>query len=207
MAHELQTLFEASWLAVSTRRDKLKGTSVESAWPALPEPGVQSGSGGGDPAVLHHLEPARQAARDSGFGDLIGHFDAASPYLEWTQNKHYVEEDPDHPFLSGYAFAMISGPDAPLEMRKPLCGYILIGPGVHYPAHHHAPREIYLVLGPDVRWQLDHGEWFATEPGDLIFHDAWQVHATKTGDAPMLAFVAWLDEGDPNGIRWAEPPE
>ena len=45
------------------------------------------------------------------------------------------------------------------------------------------------------------GAWFDVGPGALIFHESWQRHATRTGDGPFLAFVAWLDESRHDGIE------
>lgn len=204
MSHPLKRLFEASWQEVAVRPDKLGGRSIKADWP-LPQvsENVAKGESSGY-AVLGHLEAAKQEARQSGFWGLIDVFEEAEPYLTWTQNQNYLESTPDHPFLSGYAFAMVAGPGGAIELTRPLCGYILFGPNVHYPPHHHAPREIYLPMAPGVTWQLDQGSWFDVDPGDLIFHDHWQVHAAKSGDTPALAFAAWLDEGDRSGVQWVE---
>ena len=201
----IQELFDASWQEVASRTDSLTGKSIEIDLPAAPQILLPSEPQQHLP-VLSHLDEAASIARSCGFETLVQKFDAARPHLRWTQNEAYVRDNPDNPFLSAYAFATVSGASGPLICDVPLCGFILIGPDVHYPAHHHAPSEVYLLMGPGIRWQLDHGDWFGTSAGDLIFHDSWRVHATRTANAPMLAFVSWLDKSERDGIRWAHPP-
>ena len=202
----IRDLFDASWREVAARTDSLTGKPVEMRLPDAPSLLLST-----DPEpqlpVLGHLDEAVTVARSNGFASLMDRFEAARPHLRWSQNEAYVRDNPDNPFLSGYAFAILSSAGGPLVCDVPLCGFILIGPDVHYPAHHHTPSEIYLLMGPGIRWQLDHGEWFDTAPGDLIFHDGWRVHATRTANTPMLAFVSWLDKSERDTIRWAMPSE
>ena len=80
---------------------------------------------------------------------------------------------------------------------------MLMGPGVTYPGHRHAPREVYLLLTPGTQWRLDEGEWFPVQPGDLLVHEPWQWHAMRTGAEPMLAFAGWLEPGRRRDIGWA----
>ena len=75
-----------------------------------------------------------------------------------------------------------------------------MAPGVTYPGHKHEAREVYLVLTPGTQWRLDEGEWFDVMPGDLIYHDSWQMHAMRTADRPLLAFAAWIETGDRRAI-------
>ena len=78
---------------------------------------------------------------------------------------------------------------------------MLMGPDVIYPNHKHGPREFYLVLTPGSQWKLDDDEWFEVNPGDLILHEPWQMHAMKTSDKPLLAFAGWLERGDRKAIE------
>jgi hypothetical protein len=120
----------------------------------------------------------------------------------WSQNQGYVKQGLNTDFINGYAYAALSTPEGPIRRAAPLSGFILLAPGIHYPPHHHAPREVYLPM-TCASWQLDSGDWFDVRPGQIIYHDSWQVHATRTLDEPFLAFVAWLDAADRNSIKWA----
>ncbi len=115
----------------------------------------------------------------------------SSDLWRFAFNLNQIECEPRPQRSKPVAFSPKSGkPDfvqnavGPIVCDALLSGFILIGPGVHYPAHQHAPREIYLLMSPGIRWQLDHGDWFDVDPGDLIFHDSWRVHATKTDKTP-----------------------
>ena len=43
-----------------------------------------------------------------------------------------------------------------------------------------------------------------SSPGDLIFHDSWQMHAMRTGAQPLLAFAGWIEVGDRRAIGWSD---
>ena len=80
---------------------------------------------------------------------------------------------------------------------------MIMGPGVTYPDHHHQPKEVYLVMTPGAQWRLDKGEWFDVSPGDLIYHNSWQMHSMRTTDEPLLAFAGWVETGNRLEIDWA----
>lgn len=199
----LSELLDRVWDAVAARPDKLTGERVV-------VPPLQPVSGGGvddsryaeDFPVLNHLNTALSLAAAAGFADLTSGFRAALPELRWSQNPSYTEENCDRSFLDGYAYAAFSGPVGPIHCAAPRGGFMLMGPDVFYPAHEHAPREVYLVLTPGTQWRLDDGPWFDVSPGDLIVHRPWVSHAMRTGDAPMLAFAGWVEAGDRTSIRW-----
>lgn len=199
----LTTLLDAVWRAVEARPDALTGDRIVVP-PSIPI----DGSGGDDSRyaddfpALDHLEAALARASDSGFDDLVSKFRAALPSLRWSQNPSYTEANCDRSFLDGYAYAAFSGPDGPIHCAAPRGGFMLMGPNVLYPAHEHAPREVYLILTPGTQWRLDDGPWFDVAPGDLIVHRPWVSHAMRTGDTPMLAFAGWVEAGDRSSIRW-----
>lgn len=153
--------------------------------------------------VLDHLNTALNEARLAGFGAIIEAFSAVAPHLRWSQNLSYTEENCSRELLDGYAYAALSGPDGPLVCSAPRGGFMLMGPNVAYPAHNHAPREVYLVLTAGVQWSLDQGEWFDVAAGDLIVHEPWMWHGLRTTDTPMLAFAGWLEPGDRGSIGFA----
>ena len=171
-------------------------------------PPANLGEAGEDPLerktlpVLDHLQSALAAAKHGPMYMLAEHLERALPQLVWSQNEGYVKQGINTDFLKGYAYACISAPNGPIVRKVPISGFILLTPHLHYPPHHHAPREVYLPL-TSASWQLDKGEWFDVSPGEVIVHDSWQVHATVTGHEPFLAFVAWLDEAERNSIKWA----
>ena len=201
---EIAHLFNAAWDAVAAREPTPPGViaqpkraRVEGAL-AAPAPNPLP--------VLAHLDRAIEAARAGPLGPLADAFAATVDQLSWSQAGAYLSDPRARRFLEGYGFAIVSGPDGPVRRDTPLSGFILLAPGHHYPAHHHPPREIYLPLTPGARWRLGEGAWFDVPAGQLIYHDAWVVHATMTGHEPFLAFVAWLDPAGRTSVRWAEDP-
>ena len=154
--------------------------------------------------LLEHLDSALALTAQGPLAEIGERFARVLAQLRWSQNPNYTEANSSRVFLDGYAYAGFSGPDAPLLCAVPRGGLVLLGPGVEYPSHHHAPKEVYLVLTPGSQWCLDEGEWFDVEAGELIFHDSWQMHAMRTGEQPLLAFAGWMEIGDRRAIGWAD---
>lgn len=152
--------------------------------------------------VLKHFDRALDLAREGPLSGLADAF-ADNPHrLNWSQNTSYTKANCSLNFLEGYAYAGLSGPDGPIYWAAPRTGVMLMGPDVLYPGHNHAPREIYLLLTSGAQWRLDGGDWFDVAAGDLIFHDAWQMHEMRTFDEPMLAIAAWIEPGVRTSIEW-----
>jgi len=196
----LEALNEALWQAVSTRPNKVTGTYVDIADPIPTKKIIGESRFNNRFPVLDYLETAIDLARASDLTDIVDQFAKVAWDLPWSQNASYTEENCEPAFLAGYAYAGISGPEGPIVCAAPRGGLFLLGPSVTYPAHNHAPKEVYLVLTPGAQWQLDEGDWFKVSPGDLIFHDTLQMHAMKTGSQPMLAFAGWIEPGDRRSI-------
>lgn len=200
---ELELLHKLTWREIAARRDIVSGRPVEA--PAMTPSARQDSESrfGGDFPVLRHLDEALSMASRFELAEIAARFSGVMGDLRWSQNPNYDDSNSSRSFLDGYAYAGFSGPDAPILCAVPRGGLLLLGPGVVYPGHHHQPREVYLVMTPGSQWCLDEDEWFDVAPGDLIFHDSWQMHAMRTGDKPLLAFAGWLDAGDRRSIGWS----
>jgi hypothetical protein len=194
-------LLEQTWAEVGARRDRRSGAIAVRPAPEPLERERMDSRPGDDFPVLAYLDAALELARGGELAALAESFAAALDELRWSQNAGYDEASVGRELLDSYAYACISGPDCLQRCESPLAGYILLGPNFEYPDHNHAPREVYLVLTPGTRWSLDSGEWFDVEVGDLIVHEPWQMHATRTGEHPFLAFAAWLERGERSAIR------
>jgi hypothetical protein len=201
---ELEALNRLTWEAIATRRDRISGRRVE--MPAridCERCDAESRFGDSFP-VLDHLDAALALVAQGPLAGVGERFARLLHRLRWSQNPNYTERNSSRAFLDGYAYAGFSGPDAPLLCAVPRGGLVLLGPGVEYPSHQHAPREVYLVLTPGSQWCLDEGDWFDVGAGDLVIHDSWQMHAMRTRAQPLLAFAGWLEAGDRRAIDWSE---
>ena len=198
----LRSVNREIWDAIALRQDKLTGrkVSIPELQP-MPEAVIESRFGTDFP-VLRYLQTAIEVARQHELSDIAGKFSAVLDELRWSQNPSYNESNCAREFLDGYAYAAFSGPDAPIRCAVPRGGMFIMAPRLVYPGHNHEPREVYLVLTPGSQWRLDNGEWFDVEPGDLIYHDSWQIHSMRTGSEPLLAFAGWIEAGTRQSIGW-----
>ncbi len=142
--------------------------------------------------ALRYWEEVLTLADDGAPADLMAALRRAAPSFHWRQNPNYLTTlHPD--YLSGYAFTEFVGEVAPLAQEGLRVGLLLIGPDRHYPEHNHPAEEIYLPLTPASWWRAGE-DWRDLDGGQVIHHEPWRVHATKTGKVPLLALYAWLGE-------------
>ena len=110
--------------------------------------------------------------------------------LIWIQNPNYTADALGDHYLANYAYSDLVGPrglaDAAISV-----GVLLLGPGLHYPEHHHAAEELYLVLAGDALWRQGEEPWVEQPLGGWIHHTPWMPHATKCGAEPLLALYVW----------------
>jgi hypothetical protein len=152
--------------------------------------------------VLVHLDAALARVADEVDPQLREAVALVASRAVWTRTASYAG---DEALFAGYAHATLRGPaaDGSPEAGTPdpdddvALGLVLLGPGVHYRAHHHPAEEYYLPLGA-IRW--DHGAGWVDEPaGELVHHGPWQSHAMRTDDRPVLLAYLWFgDVGTPS---------
>ena len=198
----LENLVDMVWDAVAARSDRRTGKRIAKPEIILQQETVSVARFSSSFPVLQHLGEAIRLGKAGALGDICARLEEVLPNLAWSQNATYTSENCSASFLDGYAYAGLAGSDGPLFWAAPLTGVMLMGPNILYPGHHHEAREIYLPLVPGTQWRLDNGEWFEADVGELIFHDAWQMHEMRTLDRPMLALAGWIDVGDRGGIAW-----
>lgn len=199
---EFERLSRLCWQAVAERTCLVSGRRVGIPSHVAQVAPIVDGRYGDDFPVLAHLDEALKHATAAGFEAIATSFAALEPAVQWSQNPSYTKENCDPSLLDGYAYAALSGPDGPIQAAAPRGGFYLMGPGVLYPDHHHAPREVYLVFSGGVEWRLDGGDWFEVPAGSLIFHDAWQLHGMRSAARPVLAFAGWIEPGERGSIRF-----
>ena len=171
----------------------------------LGQPFLRSGNEidpGTTPAVSGYLDAAIRSATTSRERMLANALASASPHLRWT--APYEADDGSVDLPAGYAVTLLSMPglprrtdyQAPFANPNVLVAFTLQAPGILYPLHRHKAREIYHVISGGAEWQRDGEPWRRREPGEWIFHDSDQGHAMRTGNAPLLTLVAWIDHLD-----------
>jgi mannose-6-phosphate isomerase-like protein (cupin superfamily) len=154
-------------------------------WPESTETRMQAAA---DLPVLRWLD---SVCRDGAvFGvDLVAAVCRASPRLTWRQT--YTEKDIGRAFLDNYAWCAIVSREGPLASDRIACGFLLLGPQVHYPSHRHPAEEMYLILSGMAAWQRGAGAWTERAPGALIHHAGDEPHAMRTTASPLLALYLW----------------
>ena len=192
------------WSLIEARSDKFGKTRIRQPDLVPVADGYSDSKLGHSFPALRHLDQALEIAAEHGFREVVEAFSSVADRMPWSQNPRYTVEAGHSNLLNGYAYASLSGPEGPIRCMAPRGGFYLMGPNVNYPSHNHAPREVYLMMTPGVRWCLDDGDWFDTEAGDLIYHAPWQMHAMRSGDTPALAYVAWLEPGSRLDVAWGE---
>src|SRR5215510_13706397 len=145
--------------------------------------------------VCRFWAPALEAAdRREPVAGMIHALRALGPWLAWTQNPNYRRSPPSADFLDRYGYAVIAGPsDGPPALvghRALALGVLLLGPGTHYPEHHHPAIELYVPLTAGEWWRGE-GPW-RSEPAGAVIHHASEVpHGTRAGEEPLLAIYLW----------------
>jgi hypothetical protein len=95
----------------------------------------------------------------------------------------------DDRFQQSHANTMLLGPNG-LEPREDLwIGATLMAPNTEYPAHHHPPEEIYLVLS-EGDWWRDGTGWFTPGVGGTLYNQPDIRHAMRSHAGPLFALWA-----------------
>jgi hypothetical protein len=145
--------------------------------------------------VCRFWAPALEAAGGQpSLAGVIHALQALGPWLVWMQNPNYRRSPPSADFLHRYGYAVIAGPAEGPPALVGHCalalGVLLLGPRTHYPQHRHPATEVYVPLNAGEWWRGD-GPWRAEPPGAVIHHGSEVAHATRAGDAPLLAIYLW----------------
>ena len=199
----IQRLSQLCWQAVTTRPCIVSGTVIGFPEFCPSDTIVSDGRYDDHYPVLRYLDEALKGAEKSGFGEISElFFQLPRELVRWSQNPAYNRDNCSQSLLDGYAYAPLSGPDGPIYAAAPRGGFLLMGPNVFYPDHHHQPREFYLVLSGTIEWRLDEGEWFNVNAGSVIYHDSWVKHGMRTADEPVLTFVGWIEPGQRTAVQF-----
>ncbi|CAG0950207.1 MAG: transcriptional regulator [Rhizobiaceae bacterium] len=109
--------------------------------------------------------------------------------LRWAQT--YSEADFGRDFLDRYGWTELVGTRGHFASDTIAAGFLLLGPHVVYPDHHHIAEEIYVPLTPLAEWRKGDGAFVRRGPGEVIHHPSNVGHAMRTGAEPLLALYLW----------------
>ena len=154
------------------------------------------------PAAFHAPQPQRVAAcrhlpEAVGAAIMVDSALAAAlagmeDELCWRQSAGYSDAAMGQPgFMDNYGFAEIIGPHGCFAGDDFRLGFLLLGPGVQYRDHCHPAPELYWLLTGPSDWKRDGEVFAARQPGEMIWHQPNEVHATRTRDQPLLTLWAW----------------
>ena len=137
---------------------------------------------------LSHLpQAARNAARPA--RELAGLLAAECRSLRWGQT--YAASDFGDEFLKNYGWTEIFGTRGHFENKMIAGGFLLLGPGVTYPDHHHIAEEIYIPLTGGTEWRMGDAPFTVRDGGGVVHHRSNVSHAIRTGTEPLLALYLW----------------
>jgi hypothetical protein len=165
------TPFLAEWPALAAAAPSDKRVVVPSTLPVLRYlPDLKSHA----PAFSHNL---------------VNDIARAAPSMAWRRT--YTEAAVGAAFLQNYGWSEIVGTSGPLPSEQVACGFLILGPQIHYRRHQHEAEEVYIPLVGTASWQQGDGPWGEYTPGTVIHHDRNEPHAMRTGTNPLLALYLW----------------
>jgi mannose-6-phosphate isomerase-like protein (cupin superfamily) len=118
----------------------------------------------------------------------------AAHELNWSQ-VYAGGGDIDPAIVDGMMAAQAAGSYGCFAADNIATGQFLLTPGVHYPLHTHAAREIYYCISG--RIEIQHGvdgTPFALTPGKYSITPPHRLHALTVGEEPVLLLYAWIGE-------------
>lgn len=145
---------------------------------------------------LSHLGRAAAIAGDDG-RPLAAFLRDHADRFHWGQT--YTAADFGAGFIANYGWLEVFGTRGHFVNDAVAGGFLVLGPHVEYPDHHHVAEELYVPLTPGTRWRMGGGAWRRRAAGDVIHHASGVSHAMRTGDEPLLAFYLW--RGGPLAAR------
>lgn len=184
MAGEAQEILEAMRGYLRRRGDESVGAFLKGFDWSMQERPLTPGN---LPCTIH-LERIVAVAgeREVRLAQLIA---AGARALRWGQT--YTEGDFGSAFLEAYGWTEIFGTRGHFANDMVAGGFLLLGPHITYPDHHHIAEEIYIPLTGGACWRKGGGAFVARAAGEIIHHPSDVAHAMMTGDEPLLALYLW----------------
>jgi mannose-6-phosphate isomerase-like protein (cupin superfamily) len=109
--------------------------------------------------------------------------------FQWGQT--YTAADFGRQFIDNYGWLEVLGTRGHFANNNMAGGFLILGPDILYPDHHHIAEEIYIPLTGGAEWRMDDKPFRRREAGEVIYHASGVNHAMRTGDVPLLALYLW----------------
>ena len=138
---------------------------------------------------LRHLDACAALAEGTSGESVARLLAGHRQRLHWGQT--YTQADFDRRFLDNYGWLELFGKRGHFVEDRIACGFLLLGPGTHYPDHHHEAEEIYIPLTGGASWRKGDGPYEVRATGEVIHHPSNVNHAMRTAAAPLLALYLW----------------
>jgi len=141
-----------------------------------------------------HLEASLAMAKGGPMEALADAFAELEPDLRWIRTEHYRENLGDD-YMENYCYTNILGYEGLVEHDRVIATFFIIGPGRHYPRHHHEAEEIYFPFGGDTLWSQDDETPRLRPAGEAVHNTPWLAHEMTTQNTPLFTFCFWRSPG------------
>lgn len=141
-----------------------------------------------DLPVVGYLQQLHRPG-DGAESALLDRLSDAANGLHWAQTYSITDFGAD--FLRRYGWVELFGTRGHFVSEDMAGGFLLLGPGVHYPDHHHEAEEIYIPLSDGSLWSKDAQPFLPRWSGEVIHHPSNIRHAMRTEDEPLVALYLW----------------
>lgn len=137
---------------------------------------------------LSHLDRIAAMAGDEP-NDLSVFLARHREVFRW--GRTYTDADFGKGFIENYGWMELFGTRGHFINDRVAGGFLILGPHLHYPDHHHVAEEIYVPLTGGTLWRRGEGGYVERPANAPIHHPSNIDHAMKTGDHPLLALYLW----------------
>jgi hypothetical protein len=109
--------------------------------------------------------------------------------LRWGQT--YTTDDFGQNFIDNYGWMELLGTRGHFANDSIAAGFLILGPDITYPDHHHIAEELYVPLTSGTKWRKGEGGFTVRPAGAIIHHPSNVSHAMRTGAEPLVALYLW----------------
>lgn len=109
--------------------------------------------------------------------------------LHWEQT--YTAADFGQHFVDRYGWLELFGTRGHFANDSIAAGFLILGPELVYPDHHHVAEEIYIPLTSGTEWRKAASDYLPRAAGEVIHHPSNVNHAMRTNAEPLLALYLW----------------